>query len=261
MLLNDKIAIVTGGGRGIGRAIVRRFAEEGAGVVIADVNEEAGRATQDEVTASGGRALFLPCDVADRAQVEAAVARTTQEFGRLDILVNNAGITGENGPFLEVSQETWDRIVRVNQTSLFVCGQVAGRVMAAARSGCIINISSVNSVVPQPRVIAYAAAKAAVDSMTRSMAIDLAPYNIRVNSIAPGPIQVGVPDDAPTRPIDTTLLGRTGLPAEVAAAAAFLASDQASYITGERIAVDGGKLVNGYTIYGEKLPRLGSAED
>lgn len=256
MLLNEKVAIVTGGGRGIGRAIVRRFAQEGASVVIADVDEETGRAVQEEVTASGGIALFSRCDVADRDQVEATVAGAVEQFGQLDILVNNAGITGENGPFLEVSQETWDRILRVNQTALFICGQVAGRVMADARQGCIINISSVNGLVPQPRVIAYAAAKAAVESMTRSMAIDLAPYNIRVNAIAPGPIQVNLPDDAPTRPIDTVLLGRTGLPAEVAAAAAFLASDQASYITGERIAVDGGKLVNGYTIYGEKLPRL-----
>jgi NAD(P)-dependent dehydrogenase (short-subunit alcohol dehydrogenase family) len=132
---------------------------------------------------------------------------------------------------------------------------VAARVMATARQGSIINISSVNGLVPQPHCVAYAAAKAAVESITRSMAIDLAPYNIRVNTIAPGPIQSHLPDEAPPRPTDLVLLGRTGLPAEIAAAALFLASDESSYITGERIGVDGGKLVNGYRIYGVERPQ------
>jgi NAD(P)-dependent dehydrogenase (short-subunit alcohol dehydrogenase family) len=254
MRLEKRTAIVTGGGRGIGRAIAKRFAQEGANVVIAERNAESGERTCKEIQASGGTALFVQTDVADRPSVEALVATTLQQFGSVDILVNNAALLGENGHFLEVSQETWDRVILVNQTAVFLCSQAAGQVMAQARRGVIINISSVNGLVPQPRCVAYAAAKAAVESLTRSMAVDLAPYHIRVNVIAPGPIQSNLPDDAPPRAIDTTLLGRTGLPAEVAAVAAFLASDDASYITGERIAVDGGKLINAYQIYGMGRP-------
>jgi len=256
MLLNEQVAIITGGGRGIGRAIVHRFAQEGAAVVIADLDEETGRATQQQVAAAGGTARFHHIDVAEMAEVEALVAQTVECFGRLDIMVTNAGITGENGPFLDVSQELWERILRVNQTAVFLCAQAAARVMVQARRGSIINISSVNGLVPQPRCIAYAAAKSAVESMTRSMAAELAPYEIRVNVIAPGPIQSNRPDDPPARPKPTTLLNRSGLPREVAAVAAFLASDEASYITGERIAVDGGKLVNGYTIYDVARPAM-----
>jgi NAD(P)-dependent dehydrogenase (short-subunit alcohol dehydrogenase family) len=175
-------------------------------------------------------------------------------FGQIDILVNNAALLGENGPFLEVTQEVWDRVIRVNQTAVFICSQVVARVMATAWRGSIINISSVNGLVPQPRCVAYAAAKAAVESITRSMAIDLAPYNIRVNTIAPGPIQSHLPDDEPPRLTDSVLLGRVGLPAEIAAVALFLASDESSYVTGERIGVDGGKLINGYRIYGVERP-------
>lgn len=254
MRLQDKIAIVTGGGRGIGRAIAKGFAQEGAKVVIAELDAESGETTCSEILATDGVALFVKTDVSSREEVGFLTDKTVEQFGGIDVLVNNAGLLGANGPFLDVSQEVWDRVIRVNQTAIFICAQMVGRIMAQGSGGSIINISSVNGLVPQPHCCAYAAAKSAVESLTRSMAEDLAPYNIRANAIAPGPIQSHAPDDAPPRTTDATLLGRTGLPREIAAVAVFLASDESSFITGERIAVDGGKLVNGYRIYDIERP-------
>jgi NAD(P)-dependent dehydrogenase (short-subunit alcohol dehydrogenase family) len=254
MRLHDKVAIVTGGGHGIGRAIVRRFAQEGAKVVIADWNASTGAATQGEVEATGGAVCFVQTNVAQRSDVDRMVAATLDRFGRIDILVNNAALWGENGPFLEVAEDVWDRVIAVNQKGVFLCAQAAAAQMAHTGGGSIINISSVNGLVPQPRCAAYAATKAAVESLTKTMAIDLAPFNIRANCIAPGPIQIHAPDDEPPRPYRLTLLRRTGLPAEIAAVAVFLASDESSFVTGERIGVDGGKLINGYAIYGLTYP-------
>lgn len=151
MKLESQVAIVTGGGRGIGRAIARAFAQEGAAVVIAELDAQQGAATAQEIIAAGGKARFISTQVADRANVESMVQQTVAEFGRIDILVNNAAILGENGHVLEVSQEIWDRVIAVNQTGVFICSQVVGRVMAKARRGNIISIGSVNSFVPQPR--------------------------------------------------------------------------------------------------------------
>lgn len=256
MRLESQVAIVTGGGRGIGRAIAKTFAQEGAAVIIAELDAERGAATAQEIERSGGKARFIQTQVADRSSVEAMVQQTMAEFGRIDILVNNAAILGENGPFLEVSQEVWDRVIGVNQTGVFICSQVVGQEMAKARRGNIINIGSVNSFVPQPRCIAYGAAKAAVESMTILFAEDLAPYGIRSNCIAPGPIQSRMPDDAPPRQTERVLLGRTGLPSEVAKVALFLASEESSYINGQVIPVDGGLLVNGYLLYGLERPKV-----
>lgn len=255
MQLAGKVAIVTGGGRGIGRAIVKRFAHEGARVIVADYDAEHGQATADEFSAAGGEVHFIQTDTGDRPSVDAMIQAAVDRWGRIDILVNNAGLTGENGHFLDVTQETWDRVIRVNQTGIFNCGQAAARVMAQARSGVFINISSVNGSIPQARCVAYAAAKAAVENITKSMAIDLAPYGIRANAIGPGPIQTREPEDAPPRPNDKTLLNRNGLTAEIASAALFLASDESSYITGQTLLVDGGKLTNSYAIYGVARPQ------
>ncbi len=254
MLLKDKIAIVTGGGRGIGRGIVKRFAREGAKVVLAQRDPDSGERTRREVEEAGGTALFVQTDVADREQVERLIDQTIEHFEGLDIMINNAGITGVNGHILDLSQETWDRIIAVNQTGVFMCAQTAARIMVRTGGGNIINISSVNGFVPQPGCCAYGAAKGALETMTKSMAADLAPYRIRVNCIAPGPIQVDQPDDALPGPIDMALLGRSGLPAEVAGAAAFLVSDEGSYITGQTLVVDGGTLVNAYNIYNAERP-------
>ena len=256
MRLQEQVAIVTGGGRGIGRAIAKAFGREGAAVVVAELNAENGAATAAEILAAGGRARFIQTQVDDRASVEAMVQATVAEFGRIDILVNNAAILGENGPFLEVGQEVWDRVIGVNQTGVFHCSQAVGRVMAQARGGNIINISSVNGKVPQPRCIAYGAAKSAVEAMTIVLAEDLAPYGIRANCIAPGPIQSRAADDEPPHPSDSVLLGRAGLPSEIASVAVFLASQESSYVNGQVIAVDGGMLVNGYRIYGIPRPQV-----
>jgi 3-oxoacyl-[acyl-carrier protein] reductase len=256
MQLRDQVAIVTGGGRGIGRAIAKRFAQEGAAVVIADLDAEAGNATCQEINDAGGKAIFVVTQVADRASVQAMVDTTVAAFGHIDILVNNAAILGSNGHLFDVTSEIWERVIGVNQTGVYLCSQIAGKVMAEARRGNIINISSVNGKVPQPGCIAYGAAKAAVESMTILFAEDLAAYGIRANCIAPGPIQSKLPDDAPTRQTDRVLVGRTGLPSEVASVALFLASDASSYVNGQVIAVDGGLLVNGYLLYNVERPKI-----
>lgn len=258
MRLESQVAIVTGGGHGIGRAIAKTFAQEGAAVIIAELDASRGAATAQEITDAGGTARFIQTQVADRANVEATVQAVVDEFGRIDILVNNAAILGENGPFLEVSQEVWDSVIGVNQTGVFICSQVVGRVMAEARRGNIINIASVNSFVPQPRCAAYGAAKAAILALTIQLAEDLAHYGIRANSIAPGPIQSNKPDDAPPQPSESTLLGRAGLPREIASVALFLASDASSYVNGQCIKVDGGMLNNGYRIYQLQRPNVES---
>lgn len=256
MRLRDQVAIVTGGGRGIGRAIAKGFVQEGAAVVIADVDVEHGNATCQEIIELGGKAIFVPTQVADRASVEAMADAAMAEFGRIDILVNNAAILGVNGHIFDVTQEIWDRVIGVNLTGVYLCSQIVGKVMAKAGRGNIINLSSVNGTVPQPGCIAYGAAKAGVESMTILLAEELAPYGIRTNCIAPGPIQSNMPDGAPTRPTERPLLGRTGLPSEVASVAVFLASEESSYVMGQVIAVDGGLLMNGYLVYGLKRPEV-----
>jgi glucose 1-dehydrogenase len=260
MVLQGRVAIVTGGGRGIGRAISKRFAQEGARVVVAQRDQESGEATCREIALAGGTALFVTTDVAERDAVEALVAETVRQFGGIHILVNNAAALGENGPFLEVSQETWERVLRVNLTGPFMCSQAVARVMAQGGGGSIINISSTNGLIPQPHCCAYASSKGGLENLTRSMAVDLAPYGIRVNTIAPGPVLSRLPDDTPPRPAPMTLLNRTAAPREIAEIALFLASEASSYITGERIAADGGALINAYQLYGQKRPEPPSAE-
>lgn len=248
--LAGKVVIVTGGGQGIGRAIALRFARAGACVTLTQRGTAAGEVTVREIEAAGGRALFVRADVSQRADVERVVAATLERFGGLHVLVNNAAKTGDNGHVLEMPQEEWDRTLAVNLTGAFICAQLAAREMVRAGAGSIINISSSNGQVPQAECGAYAVAKGGLEMLTRVLAVDLAPFGIRANTVAPGPIQSREPDEAAPRPSDAPLLGRNGLPGEVAEVALFLASDASSYLTGERIGVDGGMLINSYNVYG-----------
>ncbi len=255
MLLQDQVAIVTGGGRGIGRAVSKRFASEGARIVIAQRDPVSGDHTCQEIRDAGGTAIFVPTDLGDREAILRLVAEAEKQFGGVDILVNNAAVLGENGHFFDLPWENWDRVLAVNLTGVFVCSQAVARIMARRGRGSIINISSSNAFVPQPRCAAYGAAKGGLETLSRSMAVDLAPYGIRVNVIAPGPIQSRSPDDAPPRVSDATLLGRIGLVREVAEAVLFFASSESSFITGQSLCVDGGMLVNAYRLYGGKRPQ------
>lgn len=241
MKLVNKVAFVTGAGQGMGRAMVRRFAEEGAVVVAADINLDAARATIEGL--AGGSALALACNVADSASVAAAMAAVVERFGRLDVLVNNAGI-GSVDAFLDTPDENWQRVIGVNLTGVFLCSREAARLMhQSGEGGVIVNLSS-TAAISGEGPSHYCAAKAGVMGLTRSLARELAPSRIRVNTIVPGPtntpMMAGIPDDWMQSMVKAIPLGRMCEPAEIAAVAAFLASDDASFITGQNIAVNGG---------------------
>ena len=239
MRLHDQVAIVTGGGRGIGRAIAKGFAQEGATVVIADIDAEHGNATYQEIVASGGKARFMATQVADQASVAAMAQAVVAEFGRIDILVNNAAILGENGHIFDVTWTFGTRDWREpnRRLSLFANrGQGDGPSASWQHHQHLVGQRHR----PQPRCVAYGAAKGRGGVYDDFAGGGLAPYGIRANCIAPGPIQSHMPDDAPPRQTQRVLLGRTGLPSEVAKVAIFLASEESSYVNGQVIAVDGG---------------------
>lgn len=241
MKLVNKVAFVTGAGQGMGRAMVRRFAEEGAAVVAADINLDAARETIEGLPA--GRALALACNVADSASVAAAMAAVVERFGRLDVLVNNAGV-GSVDAFLDTPDEHWQRVIGVNLTGVFLCSREAARLMhQSGQGGVIVNLSS-TAAISGEGPSHYCASKAGVMGLTRSLARELAASQIRVNTIVPGPtntpMMAGIPDDWMQSMVKAIPLGRMCEPAEIAAVAAFLASDDASFITGQNIAVNGG---------------------
>jgi len=247
--LANKVAIVTGAGKGIGAGIARVFVREGAKVVVADWDEAAGIQTTDELRRSGGDVTFVKCDVSDEDQVKSLVAATIATFGRLDILVNNAGI-GVYKSVLETTSEEWDRCLAVNLKGVFLCSKYALPHIKAAGGGAIVNIASVHSYQNVGGTAPYAASKGGVVTLTRVMAIDHGRDHIRVNAICPGwiytPLIQGIfaqaPDPAKARhDVERRqILGRLGTPEEVGEAAAFLASDEASYITGASLMVDSG---------------------
>ena len=241
MKLVNKVAFVTGAGQGMGRAMVRRFAEEGAVVVAADINLDAARETIEGL--AGGSALAVACNVADSASVAEAMAAVVERFGRLDVLVNNAGV-GSVDAFLDTPDEHWQRVIGVNLTGTFLCSREAARLMhQSGQGGVIVNLSS-TAAVSGEGPSHYCASKAGVMGLTRSLARELAPSQIRVNTIVPGPtntpMMAGIPDDWMQSMVKAIPLGRMCEPAEIAAVAAFLASDDASFITGQNIAVNGG---------------------
>jgi glucose 1-dehydrogenase len=253
MRFSAQVVIVTGGANGIGRACATAFAAEGATVVIADVAAAAGAAVAQAIEADGGKALFVETDVGKAADVQRLISRTLDAFGRLDVLINNAGII-KTADFLEISEADFDAVLRVNLKGVFLVGQAAARVMARQGRGAIVNMSSTNAVVAIANQVPYATSKGAVNQLTKVMALALADKGVRVNAIGPGSIMTEllqtVMNDAAARQriLSRTPMGRCGEPAEVAKVALFLASDEASYITGQTIYPDGGRLALNYTV-------------
>jgi glucose 1-dehydrogenase len=249
--LENKVAVVTGAARGIGLACAQRLAAEGAAVLLADREEQAGAAA----AASIPGAEFVGGDVSRKADVDAIIKRALDRHGRVDVLVNNAGIT-HACDFLDLAEADFDRVLAVNLKSMFLCGQAAARAMVnGGIRGSIVNMSSANAVVAIPNQVPYVVSKGGINQLTKVMAVALAPHGIRVNAIGPGTIltelakQAVLTDEAARRKIlSRTPLGRCGEPEEVASVAAFLASDDASYLTGQTIYPDGGRLALNYTV-------------
>ncbi len=251
MLLRDKVAIITGSSKGIGRGIALRFAREGARVVVNGRNADEVHGTAEEIRALGGTALEAPADVTVESEVERMFQRTVEAFGTVHILVNNAftPVPGYQNPFLKLTSGTWDSYVSRNLGALFYCTSRAAHIMAAQRHGSIINISSNAAVRPHRLNIPYDSVKGAMDVFSMAVAVDLAPWNVRVNVIRPGMIDAqgysSLPAEERARREAAIPLGRVGLPEDVAWAAVFLAADDAGYITGQAFQVDGGLLVQG----------------
>jgi 3-oxoacyl-[acyl-carrier protein] reductase len=245
--LGGKSAIVTGAGRGIGKAIAQKFLVEGARVLICDIVPERLEAAAHDLSAFG-TVYAMPGDLTDPAVCEALVERAQQHFGELHVLANNAGV-GVVQPFLDHTVEVWDRTLNVNLRAMFVLSQLAARVMVAhGNGGAIVNMASSNGHVGERGLAAYNASKAGVVLLTKTMAIELAPHNIRVNAVSPGFIltelaqEAGLDDAAIRDYVKKIPLGRYGRPEEVANLFAFLASDEAAFITGESVIIDGGQL-------------------
>lgn len=247
MRLEGKTAIVTGGANGIGAGCVRRLAAEGAQVVIADIDDAGGQALAAELSDSPGNVIFVRSDITQRQAADALVATSIEAFGGVDILVNNAAFVHKPGVisnFLDYSDEAWEKTMAVNLSGLFYCSQTAARLMAKrGGGGVIINLSSGGASRAHRQMFGYDTSKGGIEAATRAMALDLAPLNIRVNAVVPGSIRVdhgSSVGDAPIPPAQVIPLARQGRPEDIAAAVAFLCSDDAAYITGTRIFVDGG---------------------
>jgi NAD(P)-dependent dehydrogenase (short-subunit alcohol dehydrogenase family) len=247
--LAGRVCIVTGGAQGIGEACIRRFSRESGKVVIADIDDVRGAALAAEL---GG--LYVHCDVGDKAQVDALVAQTVASHGRIDVLVNNAGIF-KAADFLDVLEADFDAVLRINLKGSFLVGQAVAREMVKTGSGSIINMSSVNAVLTIPTIASYNVSKGGINQLTRVMALALADKGIRVNAVAPGTIAtelaakaVLTSEEAKARILSRTPMKRLGEPSEIADTVAYLASDAASYITGEIVVVDGGRMTLNYTV-------------
>lgn len=244
----EQVAIVTGAAHGIGAATAQRLAQEGAAVVVADLDGNGAEAMADVLRGEGGRAIGVGIDVTQRSQVEALLDTALNAFERVDVLANIAGIAHDE-PFLEVTDEWWDKTLAVNLTGVFLCSQVVARHMVEQKiAGRIVNMASTNGLVGEAQLAHYNASKFGVVGLTMTMAIELASYNIRVNSVCPGLIktrltQASRDDTAWTAEyLQKIPLTRFGEPAEVAAAVAFLASTDSGFITGHQLVIDGGQL-------------------
>ncbi|WP_346892162.1 SDR family oxidoreductase [uncultured Roseibium sp.] len=257
MSLENKVAIVTGAARGIGYAVAKRFVMDGAKVVIADVDDEAGQSAVEDLSGFG-EVIYLHCNVAERLDVRNLVAETLNAFGDIDVLVNNAGVV-VGSDFLELEEDDFDRVLSINLKGAFLCSQAVARHMVekvedGGAPGAIINMSSINSVVAIPNQIPYCVSKGGINQLTKATSLALAPHGIRVNAIGPGSIMTdmlaSVNDDpaARNRILSRTPMLRIGEPSEIAGVAAFLASADASYVTGQTIYADGGRLPLNYTV-------------
>jgi len=253
--LSGKVAIVTGGARGIGRAVAARLAEEDMSVMVADVVDEAGEKTADEL---GSNVRFTECDVSEKLDVRNLLAATIDAFGGVDVLVNNAGIVG-GGAFLDLSEEDFDKVLGVNLKGAFLASQAVARhmverVKAGGAPGAIVNMTSINAVFALPAQTAYSVSKGGLLQLTRAAALALAPHGIRVNAVGPGSIDTDMlatvnKDPAAMKMVlSRTPMGRIGGTDEIASVVAFLASDEASYVTGQTLYADGGRLPLNYVM-------------
>ena len=253
MLLNGKVAIVTGGAHGIGLACATRFANEGAKIVMADIADADGNAAAGKLAEEGHAVRYVHANVAERLDVHNLIAAAVEAYGRVDVMVTSAGVM-EAIPFLEMDEATFDRTLRINLKGTFLCAQAAAKQMVRQITegdgppGTIVTMSSINAWFGLPNSAAYSASKGGVSQLTKSIAIALAEHSIRVNAVGPGTIETSMSaaltkdDDIRAAMVARTPLGRLGQPEEMAAVAAWLASDQASFVTGQTIYADGGRM-------------------
>ena len=253
--LQGRVAVITGAAQGIGAACVERLSQDGAAVALWDVDDARGQALADALSARGVLAIYLHCNVALQADVAAAVAATLARFGRIDALVNNAGIF-KAAPFLDITEADWNAVIDINLKGAFLVGQAVAREMVkTGGGGSIVNMSSVNGVLAIPNIASYNVSKGGVNQLTRVMALSLVDHGIRVNAVAPGTIATELAknavlgsDEARARIMSRTPMRRLGEPSEIADVVAFLVSSASSYMTGEIVYVDGGRLTLNYTV-------------
>ena len=254
--LDDQVVVITGAAQGIGAACAERFAQDGATVVLWDVNESAAATLAQKISQRGQRAAAYPCDVSSKAAVDAALAATVAAFGRIDAVVNNAAIF-KAADFLAITEADWDAVLDVNLKGAFLVGQAVAREMVrgGSKRGAIVNMSSVNGVMAIPTIASYNVSKGGINQLTRAMALALAEHGIRVNAVAPGTIATELARsavlgsaEARARIMSRTPLQRLGEPSEIADVCAFLISSASSYMTGEIVYVDGGRLALNYTV-------------
>ncbi|HEX6705011.1 MAG TPA: SDR family NAD(P)-dependent oxidoreductase [Albitalea sp.] len=252
--LQGQVAVITGASQGIGAACAQRLAGDGAAVALWDVDDARGQALAHQLTEDGARAVYVHCNVADKREVDAALATTLAAFGRIDALVNNAGIF-KAADFLDITEADWDAVIGVNLKGAFLVGQAVAREMAKAGGGAIVNMSSVNGIMAIASIASYNASKGGVNQLTRVMALALADKKIRVNAVAPGTIATELAqnavlgsEEAKARIMSRTPMRRLGEPSEIADVTAFLLSSASSYMTGEIVYVDGGRLTLNYTV-------------
>ena len=251
VLLSNRVAIITGGARGIGKGIALKFAEEGCSIIISDILIEEAKSTLEELLNKGREGVFVKCDVSNSGQVQSMIDQVISKFGRVDILVNNAGIGGTPKSITEKTEEEWDRLLAINLKGMFLCCKAVVPHMKEKRYGKIINLSSLGAIAPPAPNIDYSSAKSGVLGLTLDLALELAPFNICVNAILPGAIPTDmwnaiIPPDVDKKDFFAKIgksiapMQRCGTEEDVAGAALFLASDLSAYVTGDRIIVGGG---------------------